>query len=63
MFEKQKAELIAGKIQKYAGGKVRANTIKEGGEWIIDVEVLEDIFTLEFKGIKVRFTRKQDGSI
>lgn len=63
MFEKQKAELVASKIQKYAGDKVTVSVIQENREWVVNIEPLEDTFVLEFKGVKVKVMRKQHGSV
>jgi hypothetical protein len=62
MFDKQKAELVANKIQKYAGKAVCVHTACINGKWIVNVEALEDNFNLEFKGIEIKFTRRRDGN-
>lgn len=62
MFEKQKAEYILSKIVKYGGKALRASLVKDGDNWVVDVEIFEDEFNLSFKDIEVRFRRSKDGS-
>jgi hypothetical protein len=62
MFEKKKAQYIVDKIQKYAGGAVRATLARNGDKWIVSVDIFEDSFKLNFKDIEIHFARKKHGN-
>jgi hypothetical protein len=61
MFEKKKVEYIIDKIIKYAGPAVAAQKVWDGKKWTINVDIFEDSFTLNFKGIEINFKRRKDG--
>lgn len=62
MFDKQKAELIASKIQKYANKAVYVSISSVNGKWVVNVEAIKNNFSLEFKDIEVKFTRRSYGN-
>jgi len=63
MFEKQKAEVIAEQIRKYAGQAVKVSVeyCQTKDKYTVNIEALEDNFSLEVKGIEIKIKGKRNG--